>query len=130
MTKLKKILLVEDDFDIQEIIKCTLSSIGGFSVDVCSSGEEALKKISHLKPQLILLDVMMPFMDGPTTLQHLKQMEEAASIPVIFITAKVQPHELASYEKMGVLGTISKPFDPMTLAEIVLQMWKKNGLDK
>lgn len=130
MKKPKKILLVEDDYDIQEIVKCALTSVGGFEVGLCSSGEEALKEVLRFAPDLILLDVMMPIMDGPTTLQNLKTIKEASNIPVIFITAKVQPYELASYDKMGVLGTISKPFDPMTLSEVVLQIWAKGAPGK
>ena len=125
MEELKRIMIVEDDEDIQEIVKLSLSLIGGFSVFGFTSGEDALNNVLKVKPQLILLDVMMPSMDGPTTLKKMKLMPEAAQIPVFFITAKVQPYEIESYEKMGVLGVISKPFDPMTLSQLVLQLWKK-----
>ncbi len=124
MEKLESILLVEDDTDIQEIARLALSSIGGFRVTVCSSGEEALQKVLHVKPQLILLDVMMPNMDGPTTLKNLKQIPDAGFIPVVFITAKIQENEVKSYKKMGVLDVIPKPFDPLTLSETVLEIWK------
>src|SRR5438128_1544591 len=109
---LQKILLIEDDIDIQEIAKLALSSVGKFSVEVFSSGVEALEKASKIFPQLVLLDVMMPKMDGPTTLQKLRQFPQFASIPVIFLTAKVQLHEVENYKKMGAVDVISKPFDP------------------
>lgn len=125
MKELKNIMLVEDDYDIQEIVKLSLSSIGNFNLSICSSGEEALKEVLKSKPQLILLDVMMPVMDGPTTLKNLRLMSEAASIPVVFITAKVQPYEIESYKTMGIVDVISKPFNPMTLSETVLKIWAK-----
>lgn len=123
-SELKNIMLIEDDVDIQEIAKLALCSIGGFTVTVCSSGEDALKIIKDANPQLILLDVMMPNMDGPTTFKKLKTMPEADEIPVIFMTAKVQPQEIATYKKLGVLDVISKPFDPMTLSERLQSIWR------
>jgi two-component system OmpR family response regulator len=122
-TKLENVMLVEDDVDIQEIAKLALGLVGGLSVTICSSGEEALQKVREAKPQLILLDVMMPNMDGPTTLKQLRLIPEASSIPVIFVTAKVQSHEVASYKKMGAADVISKPFDPMTLSENIRTIW-------
>jgi two-component system OmpR family response regulator len=123
--ELKKIMLVEDDTDIQEIAQLALCSIGGFSVTICSSGQEALQLVKNDKPQLILLDVMMPNMDGPEVLKHLRLIPEATAIPVIFMTAKVQQHEISLYKQMGVLEVISKPFDPMTLSETILKIWDK-----
>lgn len=123
---LQKILLIEDDVDIQEIAKLALCSVGNFSVDVFSSGVEALERAPELFPQLVLLDVMMPNMDGPTTLQRLRQLPHYASIPVVFLTAKVQSHEVENYKKMGAADVISKPFDPMTLASIVTSIWNKS----
>lgn len=122
---LKKIMFVEDDEDVREIANITLTSVGGFSVTMCASGAEALKKVLEAKPQLILLDVMMPGMDGPTTLKNLQLMPEVSQIPVIFITAKVQTREIVSYKEMGVLDVIAKPFDPMTLSEKVLEIWRR-----
>lgn len=130
MEELKTIMLVEDDTDILEIVKACLTVVGGFSVVLCTSGEEALQKVSEEQPQLILLDVMMPNMDGLTTLNKLKQIPEAAYIPVIFMTSKVQTHEIEGYKKMGVLDVISKPFDPMSLAKTVLDIWRNNSEKK
>ena len=124
--ELKDILVVEDDLDIQEIEKLSLSSVGGYSTTICGSGAEALKLLEQQIPQLVLLDVAMPEMDGPTILKIMRLSPKLAKIPVIFLTAKVQTKEIEEYEKMGVLGIISKPFDPMTLSETILEMWKNH----
>lgn len=129
MTKetLTNIILVEDDPDIQQIAKLALCSIGKFSVQIFSSGIDILEQASSLHPQLILLDVMMPNMDGPTTLSKLREIPHLATTPVIFLTAKVQSHELENYKKLGAIDVISKPFDPMTLSSSILDIWSKNN---
>lgn len=121
-------MLVEDDDDIREITKLVLSTIGHFNVVAYSSGEEALKKVLEDRPQLILLDVMMPNMTGPMILEKLQLMPDAASIPVVFLTAKVQKSELMSYRTLGVVDIITKPFDPMALSDVVLEIWNKQGI--
>jgi CheY-like chemotaxis protein len=126
MATLQRILYVEDEPDIQEIAKLALEAVGGFSVKLCSSGQEALDSVSVFEPDLILLDVMMPGMDGPTTLKHLREIPAAEKIPVIFMTAKVQPQEIRSYKEMGALDVIPKPFDPMTLSEQINNLWQQN----
>jgi len=126
---MNKILHVEDEADIRAIARIALEEVGGFSVDLAESGEEALRKAEAWKPDLILLDVMMPGMDGPTTYRALRRSEATASIPVIFMTAKVQSHEVDQYKSMGALGVLAKPFDPMTLADEVRNLWMKSGLN-
>ena len=121
---LKTIILVEDDLDIQEIGVMSLEDIGEFEVTPCSSGQEALDKAPLVSPDLIFLDVMMPGMDGPTTLQRLRQMPETINIPVIFLTAKSQPHEVAENIRMGAVDVISKPFDPVELCQKIEVIWK------
>lgn len=110
------VLVVDDEDDIREVAATTLELVGGFDVATAASGEEALRRARDLQPDAIVLDVMMPLMDGPTTLSHLRSAEETASIPVVFLTAKVQPHDRARFAQLGVMGFIAKPFDPMTLA--------------
>lgn len=122
--KLTRVLYVEDEPDIQMVARLALESLGGYAVEVCSSGDEALQRAPQFIPQLILLDVMMPGMDGPATLKALRAMPQFAATPVVFMTAKVQADEIASYRQMGALGVIPKPFDPMTLAEQVQQIWE------
>ncbi len=120
---LTRILLVEDEPDIQVIARLALERIGGFRVHVCSNGHEALEQAQDYMPDLILLDVMMPGMDGPTTLGELRQMPAIAAVPVIFMTAKVQPHEVQEYKALGALDVISKPFDPLTLSSTIKNIW-------
>lgn len=126
MKILERVLYVEDDPDIREIASLALGDIGGLEVLTCESGEAALESIDAFRPQVLLLDVMMPDMDGPETLQALQQKgtldEETA---VAFMTAKVHPEELSRYEKIGVTEVISKPFDPMTLADQVKAIWNR-----
>lgn len=124
--KLERILYVEDEPDIQAVAKLALEMVGGFQVMICSSGQEALDKVEDFAPDLILLDVMMPGMDGPTTLQRLRADTVTAVIPVIFLTAKVQPTEVAQFQAMGALDVIPKPFDPMNLATRVRQIWEQS----
>src|SRR2546423_15641896 len=120
---LQHILLVEDDLDIQAVACLALEAIGGFTVDVCSSGSAAVAKAPVVKPDLIVLDVMMPGMDGPTTLLALRALPQTATTPVIFMTAKAQTHEVAHYKALGALDVVVKPFDPMSLASTITKIW-------
>lgn len=123
MSALPRILYVEDEPDIQAVARIALEMVGGFQVKVCSSGEEALREAENFAPDMILLDVMMPGMDGPSTLQALRENPALADTPVAFMTAKVQPAEVAHYKSLGARGVIAKPFDPMTLAGQVQDLW-------
>ncbi|MEO7221257.1 MAG: response regulator [Devosia sp.] len=118
MSKLK-VLYVDDDPDIREIATMSLELDPDIAVRSESSGREALVTAQDWLPDAILLDVMMPEMDGPTTFRHLRQYPATNSIPVIFITARAQSHEVTGYIAMGAVGVITKPFDPMTLAAAV-----------
>ena len=123
MPALKKILHVDDDGDIQEVARLTLEAIGGFTVETCSSGQDALDRAPGFAPDLILLDVMMPQMDGPTTYARLRAQPAMAKVPVIFMTAKVQSHETQQYLDLGAVGVITKPFDPMALSDQIRSIW-------
>jgi two-component system OmpR family response regulator len=112
-----KVLYVDDEPDIREVGSMALELDGSMEVSPASSGPEALSLLEGgLRPDAILLDVMMPGMDGPAVLAELKKRPELAQIPVIFITARAQAHELARFESLGAIGVITKPFDPMTLS--------------
>ncbi len=124
---LTRIMLVEDEEDIRAVAEMALESIGGFELKTCHSGEDALESIEKYNPQLIILDVMMPGMDGPETLKAIRQIPAFASTPAIFMTAKVQSDEIESYLAEGALGVIPKPFDPMTLSDRVLEIWRSRG---
>jgi CheY-like chemotaxis protein len=124
-TSLSRILFVEDDPDIQTVARMALEAVGGFRVMPCSSGAEALERVVPFAPDLILLDVMMPGMDGLATLEALRRLPETADIPVVFMTAKVQAQEVALYLQIGAVEVIAKPFDPMTLPATVRSIWSR-----
>jgi|TARA_Y100000031_G_scaffold62776_1_gene70636 CheY-like chemotaxis protein len=125
--ELNRILHVDDEPDIREVAKLALEGVGGFTVEACASGEEACEVAPRFKPDLILLDVMMPIMDGPSTLRALRDDDETAQIPIVFMTAKVQKLEIAEFKKLGAIDVIEKPFDPMTLSDQVKAIWSKCG---
>ena len=112
---IQRVLLVDDDPRIRKIAQISLEGVGKWNVLIVASGFEAIETALRERPDVILLDVMMPEMDGPTTLAKLRENQEIANIPVIFFTAKVQKQELDSYLALGAAGIISKPFDPMKL---------------
>jgi two-component system, OmpR family, response regulator len=122
-TPLKQILCVEDNDSIAEVVKMTLEDVGSYVVTHCASGQEALETLRTAKPQLVLLDVMMPGMDGPETMRRMRQMPEGADIPVVFMTARMQLHEQAQYMELGAAGVIAKPFDPMQLCDDIETIW-------
>ena len=123
--KLTRVLYVEDEPDIQMVARLALEALGGFTVEICSSGNEALQRAPAFQPQLFLLDVMMPGMDGTTTLGRLRELPQFAATPIIFMTAKVQPNEVAGYKALGAVDVIPKPFDPMALSGQVQAVWER-----
>ena len=120
---LSRILYVEDEPDIRFVAEMALQAVGGFTVITCTCGEEALSAAPAARADLLLLDVMMPGMDGPGTLKALRALPATAHTPVIFMTAKVQAAEVAVYKALGALEVIAKPFDPMTLAAQIQKIW-------
>lgn len=124
MKTLKLVLYVEDDPDIQIVAQMALELVGGLSLRICSSGQEAVAAAADCAPDLLLLDVMMPGMDGPSALAELRKLPNTAATPAIFMTAKVQAAEVAYYKSLGALGVIAKPFDPMELSQQVRTMWE------
>jgi two-component system, OmpR family, response regulator len=121
---LREILYVDDEPDIREIVQMALGLVPTLSVSTADSGMRALQSMQANKPDLVLLDVMMPNMDGPTTLQQMRSQPELQAIPVIFMTAKAMPQEVARFRALGAAAVIPKPFDPMLLAEHVLTIWE------
>ena len=116
---------MEDDADIRTIAQISLAEIGGFTVQLCASGFEALQVVETFLPDLILLDMMMPRLDGIETLKKLRELPLAENIPVIFLTARVQEQELSMYNNQHILGIIKKPFDPITLPQTIRDYWAK-----
>lgn len=111
-----RILYVDDESDIREIAELALSLDPGLVVRTAASGMEALDIVEQWMPDLVLLDVMMPGMDGPSTLARLRESPRTRDVPVVFITARAQTQEMQSFATLDARGVIAKPFDPMTLA--------------
>jgi two-component system OmpR family response regulator len=125
---LTRILYVDDEPDIREVARIALETVGGFTVEVCESGEAALRKAPEYRPDLILLDVMMPGLDGPATLRSLRAVDALAAVPVVFFTAKAQRAEIAELLALGAADVLGKPFDPMTLGDALRAIWARyNG---
>ena len=122
---LRKILLVEDNADIRTIVKSALEMIGGFEVRACASGAEALAALNDFEPQLALLDVMMPDMDGPGVLAGLRALPAGVNLPVVFLTAKTATVEIQRLRALGAADVLTKPFDPMTLHQQVKDVWER-----
>src|SRR5690348_10648922 len=99
--KLDKIMYIEDEPDIITIAKIALEDIGQFHLKCCNSGREALTEATQFKPQLFIIDVMMPEMDGPTTMLELRKIHDFEQTPVVFMTAKVQASEIKEYINLG-----------------------------
>src|SRR5712692_8172295 len=110
---LGRIMYVDDEPDVRKVAKISLELVGKFTLCLCGSGREAIAQAEQFMPDLILLDVMMPEMDGPTTLAALREIEILASTPVVFMTAKAQPAEIARYRELGAVEVFTKPFQPM-----------------
>ena len=124
--ELKHILCIDDEEDILEVASMCLEAVGGLKVSRATSGNDGISVARQEKPDVILLDVMMPLMDGPTTLKKIMQDDSLKKIPVIFMTARAQPEEVKKYLSYGAIDVIEKPFDPMLLAQQVQQVWSRH----
>jgi len=123
----KHILLVDDEDDIREVATISFEAVAGWQVSSASSGSEGIAKAISESPDAILLDVMMPGMDGPTTFARLHADPATHKIPVILLTAKTQGADLRQFEELGVAGVLTKPFDPMTLPRQVADVLEGFG---
>jgi CheY-like chemotaxis protein len=111
-----RILIIDDEDDIREVAAMSLESVAGWEVILASSGAQGLVRAAEYLPDAILLDVMMPGMDGPTTFRELRKNPRTARIPVLLLTAKVQSNDQRRFADLGVEAVLFKPFDPMTLS--------------
>lgn len=123
--RLQSVLYVDDDPDICAVVQTTLCLIAGLNVRTAACGEEAIEQACSSRPDLILMDVMMPGLDGPSTLKRMRGIARIADVPVIFLTAKVLPIEVDQYLKLGAIGVIGKPFDPVKLCDDLLALRNK-----
>jgi CheY-like chemotaxis protein len=121
---LNRICYVEDDEDIQRIVRMSLERVGKMTVDIVSDPLQAIERMVAFKPELVMLDWMMPGMDGPTLFRRMREVPETKSLPVVFITAKASQRELDELKGLGAVGTISKPFSPKDLPEQLRAIWK------
>ncbi len=119
-----RVLYVDDDPDLQQIVKHGLEMSGNFLVKISPSGEQAIVDIPEYKPDLIIIDVIMPGMSGPKTVEYLRQNPDTKELPVIFITSRVQAHQIEQYNRLGAIGIINKPFNPLHLAPQVTTIWE------
>lgn len=122
---LKRVCYVEDDEDIQKIVRMSLERVGKMTVEVVSDPLQAIEAIKAFKPELVMLDWMMPGMDGPTLFRKMQELPELRTLPVVFITAKASQVELNELRALGAAGTISKPFSPRDLPEQLRAIWSK-----
>jgi CheY-like chemotaxis protein len=118
----KRILVIDDDDDIREIAALALETTGDFEILTANNGRSGLSKAIHAQPDLILLDVMMPELDGPSTFRLLRQGQRTSTIPIIFLTAKVQVVDRRNLTALGANGVLAKPFDPLMLAQQVSEI--------
>lgn len=117
-----KVLIIDDEEDIRQIASLSLGILGGLEVVEAESGNDGVSKASSEQPDVILLDMMMPVMDGPATLAALRDNPETKAIPVIFLTARAMTNEVEKLKSMGAAGILTKPFDPTALAGQVRQI--------
>ncbi|MGH8519589.1 MAG: response regulator [Panacagrimonas sp.] len=120
-----RICYVEDDEDIQRIVRMSLERVGKMTVAVVSDPTQAIATINEFRPDLVMLDWMMPVMDGPTLFRQMKLRPETSALPVVFITAKAAQRDMDELIALGAAGTISKPFSPKDLPEQLRAIWKK-----
>ena len=122
---LERICYVEDDEDIQRIVRMSLERVGKMTVEVVSDSNQALGVMARFKPDLVMLDWMMPGMDGPTLFRKMKQDPQTAALPVVFITAKATQRDMDELIALGAAATISKPFSPKDLPDQLRAIWAK-----
>ncbi|KKO47232.1 chemotaxis protein CheY [Arsukibacterium ikkense] len=122
---LERVMHVEDDESIRAVAEIALTDVAGFELLSCDSGQRALAQVEAFAPQLILLDVMMPQMDGLQTLAGLRQLPSMAQVPVVFMTAKIQQAEKQQYLDAGAIAVIDKPFDPMLLGDTLHGLYQQ-----
>lgn len=124
MTPPIRIVYADDDDDIRELLQLSLELAGGFEVSTVANGQAAVVAVAANRPDLVILDVMMPGLDGPATLAEIRRIEAAGQVPIVFFTAKLQRDEVDRLMSLGAAGVLGKPFDPITIADNIIAIWK------
>lgn len=127
MKELNKIMYAEDEPDIRMIVQVAIEATSPCQIAFAENGQDLLDKVEDFMPDLIMLDVMMPEMDGPTALKKLRENPATKDIPVIFMTAKAQVHELEELKSLGVVDVLTKPFDPIQLYTNIKEIWDRTN---
>lgn len=123
-------MYVDDDPDLRYIVAMGLEVGGGYTVKVCASGSKAIEELPVFQPDLLILDVVMPEMTGPKTVEVIKKTPGVPEVPLVFMTSKVNPNEIKQYRELGAIGVIRKPMNPMNIAGQVQTIWQKHSLDE
>ena len=126
---MRRILIIDDEDDIREVAALSLEATAGWEILTANSGAKGIEVAVDQQPDAILMDVMMPEVDGPTTFRHMQQNPAIANIPVLLLTAKVQGVDQRRFAGLGVAAVLFKPFDPLTLADQISEVlgWSKKG---
>ncbi len=125
-----KVLHVEDDTDIRDITQMALSITGDYDLLQCSSGEDALNQVEQFKPDVLLIDLMMPGMNGPQTLNRMRQIPSLSKVPAIFMTARAQSSDIENMYEQGAAAVICKPFDPISLGDQIKAVLKQTSIQR
>jgi len=125
MAELRRIMVVDDAPDIRLVARLALEKVGGFEVKLCESGAAAVAALPDYRPDLVMLDVMMPGWDGPTTLAEIRKLPEGTGVPCVFFTARQEAGEVQRLMALNPIGMIAKPFDAMKLAAELRDIWSR-----
>lgn len=124
MSKIQKVMIIDDDPSICMLLEMSLSKVGGWEVYTCDSGEQALSLANKVTPDVVLLDANMGGIDGPETLLELRKLQHYSATPFVFVTAESRAQEIERLKSFGAIGVIIKPFDPMTLPDQIVNLIK------
>lgn len=126
MNELNRILHVDDEPDIREIVRLSLEMVGGFEILQVASGHEALEKVEAFAPDMVILDVMMPGLDGEQTFTQMRQIEGFSTTPIVFMTARASGSDSETLHRLGAADVLVKPFDPMALPDQIREIWSRH----
>ena len=121
---LRHVLVVDDDPDLRAVVSLSLTALGGLTVETCAAAVDAVEMVRCGRPDLVLLDNMMPGMNGLSVLTELRSASDVGTTPVVLMSAQIDRHPVERYENLGLLGVIPKPFDPVALPEVLQEFWK------